>query len=157
MKKTLLISIILLSGCANPKYIPPTEGPIATIEFKNTSGNLTKTTLGPIFFENQPQCIGQRSADTIPAGQSFKYDVQANTEVTFGYYLSLQSGNREFYCLNNIRFTPKNGGKYTFSGEMNNGICTSILIDDDTKEKANYKLIEWRTPFTGSGSFCRLP
>jgi len=150
MKVTFAIILLFIcSGCMI-KYVPPSEGPTASINFKNDSRGKILIS----FYEKSSQCERKRYTPLMKRNSNASHITYADKELTFEYIM-LADG---MYCKENLRFYPEKDHKYLFRTTYGANKCLWIM-EDITQEKnpkqVKLSQISWKQGWHEDGSFCR--
>ncbi len=144
------VSLFICSGC-EMKYIPPSEGPTATINFKNDSfGELLIS-----FFDKSSQCKGRRVTPLIRGTSNASRVTHADQDVTFEYIFT----TRNKQCRTNLRFFPEKNHNYlfrtTYIYDYNQCRWTMEDVTQEKPQKVKLSQIPHKEGYYENGSFCR--
>ena len=144
------VSLFICSGC-EIKYIPPSKGPTATINFKNDGpGHLLIS-----FFDKSSQCERRRVTPFIRSTSSASHVTHADQDVTFEYIFTTMSKE----CRTNLRFFPEKNHNYlfrtTYTYGYNQCVWTMEDVTQEKSQKVKLSQIPHKEGFYENGSFCR--
>ncbi len=127
----VLAAAVLSSGCATP-YVPPTEGPRATLVAKLGTNNLAAggsqsvTTFKDESCDTKLAFIGAFSwASKEPKTQI----VPAESRVYVRASTVGMRGGFMVACINVVSFVPRDGATYEISHDLPSNQCSVQLID----------------------------
>ncbi|WP_146152022.1 hypothetical protein [Ahniella affigens] len=147
---------LILVGCGQQRlYVPPSDGPLATVEFKNEARGLPITVL---FYEDGVTCKGlvrasfysqdfAGSSVTVSAGKPFTFTIDHST------------GRR--YCRQTFMFTPDQGAYrvVTTTGSEQCALVVEKSVKTDGSAETWVPVTEitrrqYKAPFFQDGEWC---